>query len=89
MGQAVFPNFGQGSFTPTDLGEGAETTAAVLGPQAALYGNHSGFQVVLLAFSPAAPAGVRRSPGSGAPWPGSARASSSQLAWYSGSGPTA
>ena len=33
MGRAVFPNFGQGSFTPTDLGEGAETTAAVMARQ--------------------------------------------------------
>jgi hypothetical protein len=33
VGRAVFPNFGQGSFTPTDLGEGAETTAAVMQPQ--------------------------------------------------------
>ena len=32
VGRAVFPNFGQGSFTPTDLGEGAETTAAVMQP---------------------------------------------------------
>jgi hypothetical protein len=51
VGQAVFPNFGQGSFTPTDLGEGAETTAAALAPQAALYGERSGFQVVLLRFA--------------------------------------
>ena len=51
VGQAVFPNFGQGSFTPTDLGEGAETTAAVLSPQAALYGGGSGFQMVLLRFA--------------------------------------
>jgi hypothetical protein len=34
VGRAVFPNFGQGGFTPTDLGLGAETTAAVLQPQA-------------------------------------------------------
>jgi FtsX-like permease family len=34
VGSAVFPDFGQGSFTPTDLGQGAETTAAVLQPQA-------------------------------------------------------
>ena len=33
-GSAVFPYFGQGSFTPTDAGEGAETTAAVLAPLA-------------------------------------------------------
>jgi FtsX-like permease family len=58
VGQAVFPNFGQGSFTPTDLGEGAETTAAVLSPQAAFYGGHSGFQVVLLRLA--------RGPGRGA-----------------------
>jgi hypothetical protein len=51
VGQAVFPNFGQGSFTPTDLGEGAETTAAVLGPQATPRGERSGFQVVLLRFA--------------------------------------
>ena len=51
VGQAVFPNFGQGSFTPTDLGAGAETTAAVLSPQAALYGGRSGFQLVLLRFA--------------------------------------
>ena len=33
-GSAVFPYFGQGSFTPTDVGKGAEITAAVLAPQA-------------------------------------------------------
>jgi hypothetical protein len=33
-GSAVFPYFGQGSFTPTDAGEGAETVATVLAPQA-------------------------------------------------------
>jgi hypothetical protein len=51
VGQAVFPNFGQGSFTPTDLGEGAETTAAVLAPQAVPSGERPGFQVVLLRFA--------------------------------------
>jgi hypothetical protein len=88
VGQAVFPNFGQGSFTPTDLGEGAETTAAVLSPQAALYEERSGFQMVLLRFG-RGPGGLRRSPGSGTPWPGSAPRSSNRPAWYSGSGPTA
>ncbi len=48
VGQAVFPNFGQGAFTPTDLGEGAETTATVLAAQAMPYGERPGFQVVLL-----------------------------------------
>ena len=30
VGSAVFPNFGEGGYAPTDLGEGAETTTAVL-----------------------------------------------------------
>jgi hypothetical protein len=30
VGQVVFPSFGRGSFTPTDLGEGAVTAAAVI-----------------------------------------------------------
>ena len=51
VGRAVFPNFGQGSFTPTDLGEGAQTTAAVLTP-AALPGAPAGFDFVLLSFRP-------------------------------------
>jgi hypothetical protein len=33
VGRAVFPDFGQGSFTPTDLGNGAETTASLLAPE--------------------------------------------------------
>ena len=33
VGRAIFPYFGQGSFTPTDLGEGALVTAATLTPQ--------------------------------------------------------
>jgi hypothetical protein len=52
VGRAVFPNFGQGSFTPTDLGQGAETTAAVLKAQAVPYGAPPGFQFVLLSFTP-------------------------------------
>ena len=58
VGRAVFPNFGQGSFTPTDLGEGAETTAAVMAPQA-VPGNGPGagqpagpaFEFMLLRFA--------------------------------------
>jgi hypothetical protein len=50
VGRAVFPDFGQGGFTPTDLGEGAETTAAVLRPQTLAFGGASGFEVVLLRF---------------------------------------
>jgi ABC-type lipoprotein release transport system permease subunit len=48
VGRAVFPNFGQGGFTPTDLGQGAETTAAVL----QLRGASPGFEFVLLSFNP-------------------------------------
>lgn len=49
VGRAVFPNFGQGSFTPTDLGQGAQTTADVLqGP----FGQSSGYEFVLLRFAP-------------------------------------
>ena len=45
VGRAVFPNIGGGSFTPTDLGQGAETTAGLLNPQA-------GFDFVLVSFTP-------------------------------------
>jgi hypothetical protein len=48
VGRAVFPNFGQGGFTPTDLGQGAETTAPVLQTKAA----PPGFEFVLLSFAP-------------------------------------
>jgi hypothetical protein len=49
VGRVVFPNFGQGSFTPTDLGQGVQTTAAVLKPAT---GVASGFDFVLLRFTP-------------------------------------
>jgi putative ABC transport system permease protein len=54
VGRAVFPNFGQGSFTPTDLGQGALTTAAVLRSQVLSLspGVPSGFEFVLLNFTP-------------------------------------
>jgi hypothetical protein len=48
VGRAVFPNFGQGGFTPTDLGQGAQTTAAVLQTEQA----PPGFEFVLLSFTP-------------------------------------
>ncbi|HXZ75086.1 MAG TPA: FtsX-like permease family protein, partial [Streptosporangiaceae bacterium] len=54
VGRAVFPNFGQGSFTPTDLGEGAETTAAVMQPTDGAEGQEAGgpaFQFMLLRFA--------------------------------------
>jgi hypothetical protein len=52
VGCAVFPNFGQGSFTPTDLGEGAETTAAGLRTQVGPPGSPPGYEFVLLRFAP-------------------------------------
>jgi hypothetical protein len=52
-GSAVFPYFGQGSFTPTDVGEGAETTAPVLAPQAAASnGGQAGYNFALMSFAP-------------------------------------
>jgi hypothetical protein len=52
VGRAVFPDFGQGSFTPTDLGFGAETTAAVLQRQASFTGRAPHYNFVLLRFAP-------------------------------------
>jgi FtsX-like permease family len=51
VGEAVFPNFGQGSFTPTDLGVGAETTAAVMRPQVGP-GGGAGYEFMLLRLRP-------------------------------------
>ena len=51
-GTAVFPNFGQGSFTPTDVGEGAETTASLLAAQASSTGSGGGYNFVLVRFTP-------------------------------------
>ena len=52
-GSAVFPYFGQGSFTPTDAGEGAETTAAVLAPLANVgNGGPGGYNFALVSFAP-------------------------------------
>jgi hypothetical protein len=56
VGRAVFPNFGQGGFTPTDLGQGAETTAAVLTPSATAAGSAPGYEFVLIRFA----SGTRR-----------------------------
>ena len=52
-GSAVFPYFGQGSFTPTDAGQGAETTAAVLAPLSnAANGTAGGYNFALVNFAP-------------------------------------
>jgi hypothetical protein len=51
VGRAVFPYFGQGSFTPTDLGAGALVPASVLAAQSgAVVGG--GYNFVLLKFAP-------------------------------------
>ena len=52
-GSAVFPYFGQGSFTPTDVGEGAETTAAALTPPTAgAQLGAGGYNFALMSFTP-------------------------------------
>jgi hypothetical protein len=57
VGRAVFPDFGQGDFTSTDLGQGAQTTAAVLQSGAQPPGTPPGltppgYGFVLLSFTP-------------------------------------
>jgi len=51
VGRVIFPYFGQGSYTTTDLGEGALVTAAALEPQSSA-ANGSGYNFVLLKFAP-------------------------------------
>jgi FtsX-like permease family len=51
VGRAIFPYFGQGSFTATDLGQGAVVTAATLAPQSSA-ANGNGYNFVLLKFAP-------------------------------------
>jgi ABC-type antimicrobial peptide transport system permease subunit len=50
VGQAVFPAFGRGGFTPTDLGEGAATLASVVRPPYQPAGSYNFF---LIRFHPA------------------------------------
>src|SRR5262249_4723559 len=52
VGRAVFPNFGQGSFTPTDLGQGAETVTSLLSAQLRSADVGPGFEFVLVTFKP-------------------------------------
>ncbi len=51
-GRAVFPNFGQGSFTPTDLGQGALTGTAALAGQVSSGQVGPGYEIVLVKFRP-------------------------------------
>jgi hypothetical protein len=50
VGRAVFPYFGQGSFTPTDLGQGALVPASMLAAQAES-ADGEGYNFVLLKFA--------------------------------------
>jgi hypothetical protein len=54
-GSAVFPYFGEGSFTPTDAGQGAETTAAVLAPLSNASNGAPGYNFALVSFAPGPP----------------------------------
>src|SRR5262249_36249040 len=49
VGRAVFPDFGQGSFTPTALGQGAQTPPSVPEPPPHV---RPGYEFVLLHFTP-------------------------------------
>lgn len=50
-GQAVFPYFGEGGHTPTDLGQGALVTASLLTAQVAAFGGR-GYNIVLVRLAP-------------------------------------
>ena len=50
-GQAVFPYFGEGGLTPTDLGQGALVTSSLLARQATAFAGH-GYSIVLVRFTP-------------------------------------
>ena len=52
VGRAAFPDFGQGGFTPTDLGQGAQTT---IRPLAESIGPGQGFEFVLVKFTDGQP----------------------------------
>ena len=60
VGRAVFPAFGQGGFTPTDLGEGAAMQVADLAPTSS--GGSGGYNFVLVRFAatPSKTADVRQ-----------------------------
>jgi hypothetical protein len=80
VGRAVFPNFGQGSFTPTDLGPRSRDHSS--SPPAASVLSRRGphYDFVLLRFAPG-PHGPPTSPASSGRWPVSAEQSSRPPAW--------
>ena len=51
VGRAVFPKLGAGSFTPTNLGEGAATRAAVFADPSA--GRDGKYSFMLFRLNPA------------------------------------
>jgi hypothetical protein len=53
-GTVTFPYFGEGGLTPTDVGQGVEATMSLLGPQLAAPSTGTGFNFVLVRFTPAA-----------------------------------
>ena len=53
VGAAVFPYFGQGSFTATDLGRGALVPASMLAAQA-YQADGAGYNFILVSFTPGA-----------------------------------
>ena len=60
VGRAVFPAFGQGGFTPTDLGEGAAVQVADLVPTSGAGSGGYNFVVVRFADTPSKTADVRQ-----------------------------
>src|SRR5207248_8373356 len=55
VGRAVFPDFGRGGFTPTDLGNGAEIAVSLLVPQGAgrpVPPSRAPYNFVLIRFGP-------------------------------------
>jgi putative ABC transport system permease protein len=55
VGRAVFPDFGQGGFTPTDLGNGAEVATSLLTPPGAdrpVPPSRAPYNFVLIRFTP-------------------------------------
>jgi hypothetical protein len=52
VGSAVFPFFGQGGFTPTDVGLGAETTAKPFATEVQSISGGGGYTFALVRFTP-------------------------------------
>ncbi len=55
-GTVTFPYFGEGGLTPTDAGQGVETTVSLLAPQLGPTSTGTGYNFALVRFTPAAKA---------------------------------